>query len=315
MNEMLSIAKKVNSKCMGLKQGEEFLVITDSNKINIAHYFIEASRDMGISSTLVEINPQTGGELPPLPESALRKADCCIILTTSSFSHTRSRATATKLGCRIASIPGVTEEIVRSTFGADYDEIEKISVKLADMFTQSEKVRITTNLGTDIIFNIKSRKGTADTGKLTTTGAFGNLPAGEAMVAPVENFGTGRVVVDGVIAHVGILDKPIILELINGQIVSIEGDEGKLSNFLNRFDKNVDKIAEIGIGTNRLATICSNPLVDEKVYSTIHLGFGNNLFMGGNQDCNMHFDMIITKPTMYLDDTCIISDGKHIYTV
>ncbi|MCG8482193.1 MAG: aminopeptidase, partial [Clostridia bacterium] len=70
---------------------------------------------------------------------------------------------------------------------------------------------------------------------------------------------------------------------------------------------------EFGIGTNKLAEIINNPLVDEKVFSTVHLGFGNNLFMGGNQNCNMHFDMIIKEPTVYLDDICIIKDGEHIY--
>ena len=35
--------------------------------------------------------------------------------------------------------------------------------------------------------------------------------------------------------------------------------------------------------------------------------------MGGQQDCDMHYDMIIKAPTVYLDDTCIIKDGQHIY--
>lgn len=313
MNKMLNIAKTVISDCMGAKPDEEFLVITDSEKISIAHYFVEAARKLGVSSTLVEINLQNGGDLPSIAAAALENADCCIILTTNSFTHTKSRAAATERGCRIASIPGISEDIVRNTFGANYDEIEEISEKLAKMFTQAKTVRITSELGMDITFDVRNRKGLADTGKLMTPGAFGNLPAGEAMVAPVENYGTGKVVVDGVIAHVGVLEKPIILKLVDGQIVRIEGDEGKLSDFMSQFEENINKVAEIGIGTNRLAKICGNPLVDEKVYSTIHLGFGNNLFMGGNQGCNMHFDMIITKPTMYIDGTCIISEGKHIY--
>ena len=56
-----------------------------------------------------------------------------------------------------------------------------------------------------------------------------------------------------------------------------------------------------------------NGLVDEKVFGTIHIACGNNLFMGGQQDCDMHYDMIIKNPTVYLDGECIIEDGKHIY--
>ena len=55
------------------------------------------------------------------------------------------------------------------------------------------------------------------------------------------------------------------------------------------------------------------PALDEKIYGTIHIGFGNNLFMGGAQDSDIHYDCIITKPTVYLDGICIIKNGRHIY--
>jgi len=57
----------------------------------------------------------------------------------------------------------------------------------------------------------------------------------------------------------------------------------------------------------------SNPLVDEKIFGTIHVACGNNLFMGGQQGGNMHYDMIVNAPTVFLDDECIIQEWKHIY--
>ncbi len=313
MENIVEIAKKVFITCMGVKAGEKILILTDNEKIELASYFEQASRSLGMDTTLVEINNQRGGEPPENAYKALKCADVCLMITTNSFTHTKARVEANNRGCRIASLPGITKEIVKKTFGADYEEIERISTNLSDMMSAAKRIRLITQLGTDISFNIEGRKGIADTGKLDGFGAFGNLPAGEAMIAPVENVSTGTVVIDGVICTVGIPKQPIILTIKDGKIVNIKNDEGKLQSFMSNFAENIDKVAEFGIGTNKLAEIINNPLVDEKVFSTVHLGFGNNLFMGGNQNCNMHFDMIIKEPTVYLDDICIIKDGEHIY--
>jgi len=178
---------------------------------------------------------------------------------------------------------------------------------------KASTVRITSAKGTDITLDISGRTGIADTGILDKTGAFGNLPAGESMIAPVEDKGDGVLVIDGVAGPLGKVETPVTLNIKNGKVVSIQGDNGKLGEFYSKFHANVDKIAEFGIGTNKLTKLIGNPLCDEKVFSTIHLGFGNNLFMGGKQDCNMHYDMIIHSPNVYLDGVCIIDEGKHIY--
>lgn len=312
-NKTLEVAKTVLSVCMGAKVDEQILILTDDGKFDLAHLFSVAGRQLGLSVTLLEMNQQKGGEMPPLAVAALEKADVCLIITSSSFTHTKARANATSRGCRIASMPTITQEIVNTTCGADYSEITSMSEKIVSLFNKASKIHVTTPLGTDITLDINGRTGIADTGMLTKKSAFGNLPAGESMVAPVEDKGDGIIVVDGVIGHLGVLEKPITLKIENSKIVDIQGDDGKLREFLDNFNANVDKIAEFGVGTNKLTKLCGNPLCDEKVFSTIHFGFGNNLFMGGMQDCNMHFDMIINAPTVYLDDTCIIKDGEHIY--
>ena len=77
--------------------------------------------------------------MPELSKAALDKADACMMITTGSFTHTKGRAEATERGCRIASMPGITEEIVRTTLGADYDEVARIGDILAEKLTRAEK--------------------------------------------------------------------------------------------------------------------------------------------------------------------------------
>lgn len=313
MSKTLEVAKKVIFVCMGAKQNENLLILTDNGKFELAHVFADAGRELGIPTVLVEGTIQAGGEPSPMVAAALEKADVCLMITSGSFTHTRARAAANERGCRIASMPTITQEIVDTTCGADYDEIKRMSEKIAVLFTKANTLRLTTPLGSDITLDISGRIGIPDTGKLDWAGAFGNLPAGESMIAPLEGKGDGVVFIDGVISGLGICENPVRLDIKNGRITSVEGDDGKLKEFLTKFKDTVYNIAEFGVGTNRLTTIMNNALCDEKVFSTVHLGFGNNLFMGGQQDCNMHFDMIIRKPTVYLDDICIIRDGEHIY--
>ena len=71
------------------------------------------------------------GEMPALSQAALAEADACMMITSGSFTHTKGRADATARGCRIASMPTITEEIVNMTLNADYDEVERIGDILA----------------------------------------------------------------------------------------------------------------------------------------------------------------------------------------
>lgn len=312
-DKTLETAKKVISTCMAVKSHEKLLIITDAGKFDIAHIFADAARDLDLQTFLVEGNIQHSGEPQQIVCAALEKADVCLMITSGSFTHTKARKAATMRGCRIASMPTITKKIVDNALNVNFTEIEKMSTILASLFTKANKIRLNTSLGTDLLLNIEGRTGIPDTGILNKKGAFGNLPAGESMIAPVEGIGDGIVYIDGVISGIGIVDEPVKLIIEQGQIVSIENDDGKLSDFLKLYDENIDKIAEFGVGTNKFAKIINNPLCDEKVYSTVHLGFGNNIFMGGKQNCNMHFDMIIKQPTVYLDEKCIIDDGTHIY--
>ncbi len=314
MNEaILDAASNVIANCMRVKPDERFLLLTDDGKLDLAKCFFEAAKALGLQPVLLSIPTQIGGELPPLASSALLNADVAMILTTGSFTHTKGRAQASEKGVRIASMPTLTEEIAAQTLNANFDEIAQMSIALADKLTACSTIRVTTELGTDLTLHCSGRQGLADTGKLDFMGAFGNLPAGEAMVAPIETMGDGKLVVDGVVVGLGILASPLTLTFRDGRIVDVQGDMAQsFQDFVGKFDDTAWQIAEFGIGTNPDCRIMGNPLVDEKIFGTIHIACGNNLFMGGQQGGNMHYDMIVQSPTVYLDGNCVIEKGVHL---
>jgi leucyl aminopeptidase (aminopeptidase T) len=307
-------AKISIASCMGVKAGEKFLILTDIEQLDLAKEFVKAGNDLGIETIMAGGPVHQGGEMPQLCKAALDEAQVCMMITTGSYTHTKGRAEATERGCRIASMPGITEDIVKMTLGADYDEVERIGNILAEKLTRAEKIHIITEAGTDLTLYCGGREGIADTGKLTESGAFGNLPAGEAMVAPIETKGDGVLVVDGVIADFKVMEEPLTLTFADGRIVKTEGADAEMfEEFVGQFEDTAKNVCEFGIGTNPTCEIMGNGLVDEKVFGTIHIACGNNLFMGGQQDCDMHYDMIINAPTVWIDDECVMEKGKHVY--
>ena len=104
-------------------------------------------------------------------------------------------------------------------------------------------------------------------------GSFGNLPAGEAFLAPVEGGSNGVIVFTSSISGVGICEKPVRVTVENGFATLIEGEaEARiLKGLLEPLGKNAFNVAELGIGTNDRAILTGNVLEDEKVLGTVHI--------------------------------------------
>ena len=108
--------------------------------------------------------------------------------------------------------------------------------------------------GTDCTFDVTGREWKLDDGVLDQPGAFGNLPAGEAFVAPLAAGADGVCVIDGSIAlgGEGLVDEPIRLTFERGRIVSIEGGRSAEATraAIAAAGAGADVVAELGIGTN-----------------------------------------------------------------
>lgn len=308
-------AKKLIIDCLDTKKEEKLLIVTDEKNFNIAYPFAVAGRELGINTSFIEATSQTKGEPPSPVAAAIKNTDVAFFITSMSYSHVKARIEANEKGVRIASMPMLTEEIADNYLDTDYKFIKEISDKLANMMKDVEIIKIKSKLGTNLEFSVKGRTPLSDTGFITEKGAIGNLPAGEAYIAPIENSANGTLVVDGCIAYLGTLEDNIELTIKDGYIVDIKGNNAKerFIEFLKDKDDEARGIAEFGIGTNPAAKIIGHPLLDEKVWGTIHIAFGMNSTMGGTRDSNIHYDCIINNPTVYFDNIKIIEEGEHIY--
>ncbi len=301
--------------CMGVKKGEKVLVITDEQKREIGIALHENAKRLGHFSLLVEMKSgKINGEEPPEEVAELmKKFDVVFCPTAKSLTHTNARRTASSLGVRIATFPGITKDVMIRGMNADYKKIAALSIKLKQILEKGKSVRVTAPAGTDISFSIEGRTAYASKGLFHAKGESGNLPTGETFLAPVENTANGVFVVDGSMAGLGLIKKANIkIEVENGYATKITGGTlaSKLKKQLDSVGKDARNIAEFGIGTNDSAKLSGILLEDEKVMGTIHIALGNNVSMGGSINVPIHLDGVVKKPTVWLDGNLLMKDGK-----
>jgi len=312
--KLIDASSKVLSRCMGLSSEEKLLIVCDENTINIGESLFTAALPMGADAILIQI-PATkisGGEPPDLVASALLNSDVAICPTTNSLTHSEAVKMAYKKGTRVATMPGITKEVLIRTMDADYDKIKIRSKRIAQILDQGIHVEVTTDKGTNISFSIKKRKPIADFGILTKKGSIGNLPAGEAFIAPLEYSVEGKAVIDGSITNIGKLNEEVILIIKGGSILNIRGgtEAEMLDELIRGHVEKAKMIGEFGIGTNDTAMISGNPIEDEKVLGTVHIAIGKNSSFGGVIDTDIHLDCIIKNPYVSIDGKQIMKNGK-----
>lgn len=305
------------SECMGLKKKERVLVITDENKREIGYSLYQNALQLCREAVFVEMKAREfNGEEPPAEIAELmKKFDVVLCPTTKSLTHTEARRNASAGGVRVATFPGITNEVMIRGLNADYKKIAALSLKLKKIFEKTKIVRVTAPNGTDITMDITGRTAYASKGLFHKKGESGNLPTGETFVAPLEGTSEGVFVVDGSMAGVGMLSgEKITIKVEKGYAVDVTGGEGakRLNEILNKHGRAARNVAEFGIGTNDKAKLSGILLEDEKVLGTIHIALGDNKSMGGSVGVASHLDGLIKKPTVYFDGNVIMEKGKLV---
>lgn len=310
MQDFVKIAEQVLVSCLGVKKDESVLVITDDTRKEIGEAFYQAACDLGCEGLLMVMKERevSGQEPPKAVAEAMKAADVVIAPTAKSLTHTAARIQAAAAGTRVATMPGITREMFgKGAMTADYQEVEKLTARITDMLTQADKARIEKD-GKVLEISLKGRDGVPSPGVYKEPGKCGNLPSGEAYIAPLEDGSEGEMIIDGSMVGIGKLESPLHMKISGGKLREVTGDKSENLEILLKNETN-GTLCELGIGTNEAAILNGIILEDEKVYGTVHIAFGTNASFGGVNKAECHMDGIILRPTLYLDDTLVIKEG------
>jgi leucyl aminopeptidase (aminopeptidase T) len=306
----LAAAAEAAADCLGVGDRDKVLVLCNPAELETADVLATAAESRTRAVRLLEYPTlsRNGEEPPPEVAQAMRNASVVFATTTYSISHTQARLAATAAGARIASMRGFTEPYAEA-MSVDYGLLRSSGARLAAALAAAETCRITSAAGTDLSLSIKGRRATADDGNLQEPGAFGNLPAGEAYIAPLETVGDGMIVFDGALADYGLLRAPLSVRLEAGRAVEAHGEAADwLLSTLDAGGEHGRSVAEIGIGTNPSAELCGLVAIDEKVLGTAHLAFGTSASFGGVNQAGVHIDGMLRTPTITLDGVPVIDE-------
>lgn len=307
MQHLHDIALKVLKNNLNVQSSETLLILTDVQKQDLATIFYEAGLTI-TANTMLMVMPlleKSGQEPIHAVSSLMANADVSLCLTSHSLTHTAARKNACEKGGRVATMPGITLEMLeKGALHADAQEIEEMVEKYVQLLDMAAGIRIVKD-GHELTFRVENRLGIRSTGVIRQAGEHGNIPSGESYIAPIETSANGEILVDGSIANIGVLKEPLLLKISNGRLVEAIGPDGpRLLELLG--EENGRFIAEFGIGANKSAMLCGNVLEDEKVYGTIHIAFGSNVPFGGANAADVHIDCVVKNPVVYFDGERVI---------
>jgi leucyl aminopeptidase (aminopeptidase T) len=297
--------------CLGVQAGENALVVCNPATLVIGERMRDEAAAAGADAVLAVMDERASHAAEPAPAvaAAMAAADVVLAPTIQSLSHTAARKAASERGARVATLPGVTEEMLARAMSADVEGLRRKGEALAAALDSASEAVISAAEGSRLTLDLAGRSGIADTGDLTAPGAFGNLPCGEGFISPTSAKGT--LTVDGSIASVGLVSEPATLTVEDGRLVDATGPEGeRLVELLTRHGEDGTRIAELGIGTNECAVLTGEILEDEKILGTCHIAFGASAGIGGDVQVAVHLDCVVTRPEVALDGAVVVRDGE-----
>ena len=308
--------KIILEKCLAVRSGETVLIVTDKKKRPIANAILEQAKEIAKEVGLVEIGERKvdGEEPPEFVSAVMKKCNVAFLVTSKSMTHTNARRQASEIGVRIASMPGVTDQLIARSIAVDYDYIDRLNKKISELLLKTEIVTVQSAKGTNMKFKVdQNRPIMSDNGLFQGEGAYGNLPAGEVYLAPVEATAEGVIVVDGSVLD-ELVDKPVRMDVKNALASNITGGKTakNVIDTLAPYGRESFVVGEFGIGTNPKAKLTGNTLEDEKVIGTCHFGLGNNLSAGGRAFAKTHIDCVIRKPTILFDKKKVMQNGNFL---
>jgi leucyl aminopeptidase (aminopeptidase T) len=311
MDDLDRAVNAVVNECLGVKDGEEVLVVCNPATRHLGERLRDQAADSGAEAVVAVMSERAShaAEPPRTVADAMAASDVILAPTVQSLSHTAARKRANEAGARCATLPGVTEEMLARVMTADMEGLRRKGHAVAEALDRASEARMTDANGTDLRLDLSGREAIPDAGELTEPGAFGNLPCGEGFISPAG--GDGTLVIDGSLAGIGLVDEPVELVIEGGHLTSARGGQGMaFMELLTEHGEDGTNIAELGDGTYERAILTGEILEDEKIAGTCHVAFGASAGIGGTVQVPVHLDCIVMKPTLELDGEAIVRDGE-----
>lgn len=313
MTQIDKAARTILKNCLGLKNQESVLIVTEESLVEVGEALWKCARRLTRNPLMTRFSPRNSNLrlFPDALFASFKKSDS-VILLTRKWVNEELFDEARQIGTRIAVLQNTSKELIERSLTASYDRVSNLSRRLAEIFTIGRNMYLSTPSGTKAQISISRRKGKAETGIVHKAGELTYLPAGEACVFLANNQIEGRINLDGIAGYKRLFTKPVALFLKNNHITQIKGEKAaeQLRKELRKFGKFGRMIHEIGVGTNDKAVLGFSAQEDEKALGTVHIAFGQSRITKGRGKLIQSIKGILLSPTLSIDGKLIIEDGN-----
>jgi leucyl aminopeptidase (aminopeptidase T) len=345
LNEAAKVAMR---DVMGLREGEEVLIITnfEGDVFPIAKAIFEQTKELGGKPTLMVQEMKTIYTYAErlVLETIKANPDVYVSLSANKlgkdpfglqmgyigrdgkkYDHIFDKLMDGDKRMRGFWSPTANVEMFKRCVAVDYDAMQSLAARIKKALDGGKEVHVTSPGGTDVTFSIKDRKAMVDDGNYRLPGMGGNLPAGETFVSPAIGSTEGVIAFDGTVdlpEGAVIPKKPVKVFFKDGYVEKVTGGKEAVALLkviekgeamarekgLKEEEKNARHLGELGIGINYAAKMTGNLLEDEKLGKTVHFAIGNNYDYDAK--ALIHQDCLVMKPNLWVDGKQIMKDGS-----
>jgi hypothetical protein len=328
-------ARQIITTCLALEPGQELVVLADETTLKVAEILAEAAESLRVPHTLLVIPCSIQRLIPHQAEMSLvaqgaaRQArailfcvnaqpDCLPFRQYLLETHWSART-------RIGHMPGAEPDLLKL---ANIDPVRLAAdchcVELA--FARGQRLELTSFSPDGVPHHLSADLGgwerlpVASDG-LIDDGAWGNIPSGETYIAPLEGSAEGSICVTGSVpGRVLTPSEAFVVHFEQGRVRRMEPERSPAVQWLEHTqfqraklqrDRNWAVLAEVGVGLNpAVENLTGNLLHDAKAAGTVHIGLGNNHFMGGRTKSTIHCDLVIRRPVLAVDRKTLLDRGR-----
>jgi aminopeptidase len=314
--------------CLRVQASEKVTVITDEVSLEIGAALVRELEEVGCRYQTwvledVAVRPLT--DLPLAIAEDLESSQVSIFAVQAQTNELKSRMQMTDVvnrrKIRHAHMVNINKRIMLEGMRADFQKVDRLSVKVLERVRKAKQIRAKTPAGTDLVADLNPNYRWVKTSGIISPEKWGNLPGGEVFTTPGEVNGT--FVIDGVVgdylcAKFGDLkSNPLTIQVKGNRVIAAHSANKELKDDFWAYthtDENSNRVGEFAIGTNiELKDVIGEILQDEK-YPGVHIAFGNpyGAHTGAEWYSSTHIDVVGRNFDIWVDGEQIMRGGQFL---
>ncbi len=314
--------------CLRVQPSEKVTVITDEVSLEIAAAIVHELEDIGCpyqTWVLEDVATRPLIDLPLAIAEDLETSQVSIFAVQAQTNELKSRMQMTDIvnrrKIRHAHMVNIKKRIMLEGMRADFQKVDRLSVKVMEIVLKAKQIRAKTPAGTDLVADLNPNYRWVKTSGLISKEKWGNLPGGEIFTTPGEVNGT--FVIDGVVGDYlcekfgDLKANPLTIQVKGNRLIEAHSANKELKDDFWAYthtDENSNRVGEFAIGTNiELKDVIGEILQDEKLPG-VHIAFGNpyGAHTGAEWYSATHIDVVGRKFDIWVDGEQIMRAGQFL---